>query len=301
MNHNQKVTVIASAAAAAIAAGVIGVAITGGGATVKPSTPTGSVLTGKPGSAGPVLAVKIDNAPGARPQSGLNGAAIVYAIQVEGGLSRYMAIYDTNTALPTQIGPVRSARQTDIQLLKQYGHPALAFSGAQSGLLRHLKGSDDLATYPGGQGFYRSSARPAPHNEYLNPGALPGLRDKAGKAPDIGLKFGKPPVGGVQQDTHTAWLFTFRWNGEQYRVNGSASLTDNVIVQHVKVEASDYKSRTGFVPYTQTVGHGTGELLRNGKTYAITWDRPSEDSGTTYKHNGKPVNLTPGRTWIVLR
>ncbi|MDX6356010.1 MAG: hypothetical protein QOF98_2913, partial [Streptomyces sp.] len=136
----------------------------GGGST---SAPAVSVLTGKPGAAGRVLAVKIDNVSQARPQTGLNNADLVYGIEVEGGLSRLMAVYDSNN-LPPTVGPVRSARETDLQLLAEYDHPALAFSGAQSQLLPVLKSSSELVAVTGTSAFYRDSDRAAPHNEYLH-------------------------------------------------------------------------------------------------------------------------------------
>ncbi|CAM5613520.1 hypothetical protein SVIOM342S_08193 [Streptomyces violaceorubidus] len=82
---------------------------------------------------GPVLAVKVDNVRGARPQTGLEAADVVYAEPVEAGLSRLMAIYATE--LPASVGPVRSARESDLELLGQFDRPVLAFSGAQSKLL----------------------------------------------------------------------------------------------------------------------------------------------------------------------
>lgn len=101
----------------------------GRSASVGPS-PRGT----RPGAVfGSVLAVKIDNAPGARPQTGLDAADIVYVEQVEGGLSRLMAVYATR--LPKAVGPVRSARESDLELLRQFEQPVLAFSGAQGKLL----------------------------------------------------------------------------------------------------------------------------------------------------------------------
>lgn len=81
----------------------------------------------------PVLAVKIDNASAARPQTGLESADVVYVEQVEGGLSRLMAVYATR--LPESVGPVRSVREADLELLRQFDRPILAFSGAQGRLL----------------------------------------------------------------------------------------------------------------------------------------------------------------------
>ncbi len=100
-----------------------------GGEDSSPSPSTSS----RAGGAADVLAVKIDNVAPARPHTGLEQADIVYVEQVEAGLSRILAVYSSD--LPPVIGPVRSARETDLELLRQFDRPTLAFSGAQSRLL----------------------------------------------------------------------------------------------------------------------------------------------------------------------
>lgn len=291
----------AAGLALALVAGCTG----GAGEPAPTKAPAQSFLSGQAGGGGRVLAVKIDNVPAARPATGLDDAAIVYAIEVEGGLSRLMAVFDSGH-LPSVVGPVRSARQTDLQLLAQYHEPALAFSGAQSRLLPVLKKSDDLTAVTGTKDFFRNHDRPAPHNEYLRPAAAAA---KGGTAEDIGLRFATAvPAGGTAATTASATMpaarFSFTWNGSRYRVamDGRQSpwTADNVIVQHVAVKESDFHSRTGFVPFSQTVGHGSAQVLRNGRSYAATWDRPSQTDGTAYTVGGRTLPLHPGRTWIVL-
>ncbi|UWE08568.1 DUF3048 domain-containing protein [Actinacidiphila bryophytorum] len=295
----------------AAVAGAAALALVAAGCTGKDAAPQPtrgaavSYLTGQAGGAGQILAVKIDNVPAARPQTGLDDAAIVYAIEVEGGLSRLMAVYDAGH-LPPVVGPVRSARETDLQLLAEYDKPALAFSGAQSKLLPVLRSSTDLTAVTGTKDFYRSHDRPAPHNEYLRPAAAAA---KGGAAKDIGLRFAAAvPAGGTPATTASAKMpaarFSFAWNGSRYRVSmdGKQSpwTADNVIVQHVAVKESDYHSRTGFVPFSQTVGHGSAQILRDGRSYAAVWDRPAASDGTAYTVGGHTLPLHPGRTWIVL-
>lgn len=105
----------------------------GRGQTQEPSQgPTdGNHATPRGGS---VLAVKIDNVRAARPQTGLDAADVVYAEQVEGGLSRLMAVYASK--FPKVIGPVRSARESDLELLRQFDEPTLAFSGHSTSCCR---------------------------------------------------------------------------------------------------------------------------------------------------------------------
>src|SRR4051812_11166301 len=96
-------------------------------ATPSPSPTTGHPFTGRPGAQnGPVLVVKVDNTRSAKPQRGLRSADIVYVEQVEGGLSRVMAVF--SSTLPPQVGPVRSARISDLHILPQFGRPAFAYS-----------------------------------------------------------------------------------------------------------------------------------------------------------------------------
>lgn len=300
------VGVVTGALAAGLAAGCSSSG--GGGDGEKPSrTGARSVLTGEPGAAGRVLAVKVDNVGAARPQTGLNSADVVYGILVEGGLSRLMAVFDSEH-LPSTVGPVRSARETDLQLLAQYDKPALAYSGAQSQLLPILKDPDEsgVISRTGGDNFFRSPDRPAPHNEYVR---TQGLTDGAGEAKDIGLKFGAAvPPGGTPNTTTSVTMpaarFTFTWDGAHYRVafDGSSSpwTADNVIVQHVEVKESRFHSRTGTVPFSQTVGQGQATVLRDGRSYAVQWDRPAASDGTDFTRDGSTLPLHPGRTWIVL-
>ena len=118
----RKVMIVTSAAAAAIGLAVSLVVVLGGPGTPPAAPAPGrssqlySPFTGEPVKAlGPVLAVKIDNLAPARPQTGLAGADIVYVLPVEGGLSRFLAVYSSHVS--PVIGPVRSAREDDLELL----------------------------------------------------------------------------------------------------------------------------------------------------------------------------------------
>ncbi|MEU1165488.1 DUF3048 domain-containing protein [Streptomyces sp. NPDC005921] len=152
----------------------------------------------EPSAAGSVLAVKIDNVSAARPQTGLDSADVVYAEQVEGGLSRLMAVYATK--LPKVVGPVRSARESDLELLRQFDHPTLAFSGAQRRLLPLIDKAPLLPETPGRKSaaFYRGTDHPAPHNLYLRP-AEGGSDHLDREAVDVSVRFAAPiPVRPVR-------------------------------------------------------------------------------------------------------
>ncbi|MDQ3764385.1 MAG: DUF3048 domain-containing protein, partial [Actinomycetota bacterium] len=162
--------------------------------SILPSPPPVSPFTGLPTDLGAsVLGVKIDNAARSRPQSGLELADLVYVEPVEGGLSRLLAVYQSR--FPTVVGPVRSTRLTDLQLLANFGRPALAFSGAAPEISALMASAPVLdVSELGRSGAYRRDRRrPMPHNLYGNANLL-----REGGAPprDIGFRFGPPPPGG---------------------------------------------------------------------------------------------------------
>ena len=199
-----------SAAAAAIGLAVsLVVVLAGRGvppAAQKPSPGRSSQLyspfTGEPVTAlGPVLAVKIDNLAPARPQTGLAGADIVYVLPVEGGLSRFLAVFSSH--VPPVIGPVRSAREDDLELLRQFGRPAFAYSGAQPQLLPVVERARTVDLYAGRvpvspwPGYFRDLRRVAPHNLYARTSRLLAEAPGASQARDIGFRFGPAPAGGA--------------------------------------------------------------------------------------------------------
>ncbi|WP_282701416.1 DUF3048 domain-containing protein [Streptomyces sp. CC219B] len=263
-----------------------------------------------------VLAVKIDNVRRARPQTGINSADVVYVEQVEGGLSRLMAVYATK--LPKVVGPVRSARESDLELLRQFEEPTLAFSGAQSKLMPLInKAPLDARTPEKAAGaYYRGTGRPAPHNLYLRPARLvPGTPGAATLT--TGFRYGAAPSGGTPQTSHTvrypAARFTFTWSASKARwlvsMDGTPSRTTDgrrmapatVVVQYVKVRKSAYHDSLGNnTPYTETVGSGKAKVLRGGRVHDVNWARPKATSGTTFTtSSGAPVNFAKGQVWVV--
>jgi Protein of unknown function (DUF3048) N-terminal domain len=164
---------------------------------------------------GPVLAVKIDNVRQARPSTGLRSADIVYVLPVEGGLSRLMVVFSSR--FPPVIGPVRSAREDDLELLRQFGRPAFIYSGPTPHLLPFIHGARVVDLYAGtASGYFRDPRRAAPHNLYARTATLLAQARGASKAAGIGFRFGPPPAGGRAASSfsvsYPAASFTFRWS-----------------------------------------------------------------------------------------
>jgi hypothetical protein len=294
----------------------------GGGGTGSGSEGDGEVspFTGLETGEGPeqVLAIKIDNAGPARPQTGLGDADIVYVEPVEGGLSRFLAVY--SSTLPDEIGPVRSGRESDLELLEQFGDPAFAYSGINS----RLQDLYDEAAADGeaflvppsvaGGAYERSGDRPAPYNLYADPEELLEAAPEASDAADIGFRFGDAPGRGGEaaesrEVSYPAASFSFTWSAgdERWQVALDGEETDaapaTVVVQNVTGRESEFHDVQGvFSPFTETVGEGTATVLRDGRAYEAEWSRASEDDGTEFTTpDGDPMRFAPGPVWVVFQ
>jgi hypothetical protein len=289
-------------------------------AAPAPAPPKGPLLdpfTGEPVKAlGPVLAVKIDNIVDARPQTGLQSADIVYVIPVEGGLTRFMAVYSAH--FPPVVGPVRSARQSDLDLLTQFGRPAFAWSGATPHLVPFIERAPlvDLYALQVG-GYFRSASRVAPYNLYANTKTLLAEAKGASKARDIGFRFGALPAGGAATASYSvkypAASYTFRWSARDRRWlawidGGPAEATEGgqlggstVVIQYTQIATSRFEEYGGRPPYAKSTGSGKAVILRDGRAYTVRWSRPSLAGGTTYTlPDGQRMLFAPGQVWVVL-
>jgi len=264
----------------------------------------------------PVLAVKIDNISQARPQTGLGRADIVYVLPVEGGLTRFMAIFSSR--FPPVVGPVRSAREDDLELLRQFGRPAFAYSGAQPHLLPVVERARIVDLYSGlAGGYYRDDRRIAPYNLYAHTRTLLAEAKGASKAHDIGFRFGPAPSGGSpaasRTVTYPAATFRFTWSGARKRwlvwMDGSrAQTTDTgqlsaatVVIQYTIVRKSRFIEWGALPPYAESTGSGRAVVLRDGHAYQAHWSRPTADGGTTFTTpSGQPMTFARGPVWVLL-
>jgi hypothetical protein len=277
-----------------------------------------SPFTGEPvPSLNRVLAVKIDNIVYARPQTGLARADIVYVLPVEGRLSRLMAIFSSR--YPPVVGPVRSAREDDLELLRQFGRPAFAYSGATPRLLPYIHRTARIVNLYAGtsSGYYRDLSRVAPYNLYAHTRQLLAQAPGASTARDIGFRFGPPPAGGKATRSvpvsYPSASFRFTWSAAKGRwlvtMDGTPAVTSGgvrlsaatVVIQHTTVRTSRFKEYGFRPPYAESVGSGTTLVLRDGRTWAGHWSRPTANGGTTFTTvSGGPMTFARGPVWIVL-
>ena len=289
---------------------------------VVPEPPPTSPLSGREAKAdAPVMVVKLDNTLYAQPHENLVAADIVYVEPVEWGLTRLAAVYSSR--MPKVVGPVRSARISDIEVFAPYGDIAFVYSGAQTRLQPRLNAADwtPVSEDLGSAGFRRDYSRTAPWNLMAEPRVILDAVGPVDAAQDMGLLFDREPQdGGTKAKTVTAqWpqaAVQFRWkakqgtydvwmNGRQSRDTAEPGVqrASTVIVQYVKEVNSGYGDKFGGVtPKSITVGSGKGLLLRDGRAHRITWERDSAEDATTYLDAaGQPIVLDPGQVWILLK
>ena len=264
--------------------------------------------------------MKLDNTPNAQPHAGLIDADLVYIEEVEYGITRLAAVFSSR--IPKRIGPIRSARITDIDLFAQYGKPAFGYSGAQRKMFPYLKAASiyDVSPYTSYTGYSRDSSRRIPYNLFFDGRKGIDRAPKATPAKDMGFVFSaQMPDGGL-----IARKATMRWGyasagfiylpkDREYRIelNGQRARAEEwsggqraatVVIQYVKQRRSQFWDKGGGnTPHAQTIGRGTAWVLRDGRAWKTTWSRPNARSGTTFTlKDGSLVPFAPGQTWIVL-
>ena len=285
-------------------------------------SPTNSI-SGLPGGDGPVLVVKIDDTRQAHPQIGLENADIIYIEQVEGGLTRLAAIFSSK--IPTHIGPVRSARISDIELLEQYGNVAFAYSGAQKKMRPVIEAAnlEDLGAQSQSSTIYTTDPnRIQPYAMVLRADLL--MQQIAERelpvalSKSMGWEFGDAPDGGMDiSSAHLSWpasSYDAHWSEEDERwlldhvgqpniaASGERLGAKTLVIQSVSITDSIYKDKLGGVtPLSVTVGEGTGWVLRDGFAIKATWNRPDASSGTTWSdEEGNEINFAAGQVWVAL-
>jgi len=273
----------------------------------------------------PALTVKIENPREARPQTGLELADMVWEEVVEGGVTRYVAVF--HSAIPNEVGPVRSVRPMDPAITAPL-KGLVAFSGGLAPFATAVRnsGSQVLSQDSGSAGFFRTSDRPAPHNLHGTPSTFLNQADaghQASPAPQFtfarnaalatGATLGAPAttlnirMSGYSQPVWSwsaadnAWL---RSEGATPATSASGARLSaaNVLIMRVAVVNTPYIDPAGTpVPETMIVGTGDGLLATGGKTIAITWSKASIDAPVTLTAAGTDrVLLAPGKTWIQL-
>lgn len=264
------------------------------------------------------LSVKIENSGAARPQTGLNSADVVYETISEGGITRFNCIFHSN--VPKTVGPVRSARLSDLYIVPQYDG-LFFFSGAHSSVEREVNkaGLANLSQDAGVMAPYsRSSARSAPHNLYLNTEEAYRTAKKRGKEVTADLE----PLQHLESSRETTVEVTeinvpfsdynkVKWvyeDGSYKRFNSGEAHKDartnkqvtakNVVVMWAKYEPVR-RDKVGSTTFRIVLGgKGRVSVFHDGQRYDGQWTAGRTAPPKFKDSDGKPIKLAPGRTWF---
>ena len=265
-----------------------------------------------------VIAVKVENIAAARPQVGLSQADITFIQEVEGAQTRLIAVF--HSRFPKRLGPIRSARSTDAQLLPLFGKPGLVYSGANSSVQRKI----DRASIVPIQRSTRDRSRAAPHNVFVDLAAIAQSRklpdatsigwtfdDAVSRAPGATLRRAQGAASvkvRVGRDTfsfgYSSGRYTVRWNGSSYADgdNGTITKTDNVVIMRVRNHPDGNRDVLG-APSVQsdTVGKGPVIIYRDGRRIVGQWQRTKASAPLRFTdRSGELIALKPGQTWVAL-
>ncbi|MCW2671064.1 MAG: CchlO [Frankiales bacterium] len=286
----------------------------------KPAPVLADALTGGSAKGGPVVAVKIDNAPLARPfQKGIGRASVVYEELVEGGLTRFLAVYEVKASGTADVGPVRSARESDVGVLRAYDNPPLGFSGANTGVLAIFRSAQRSGWLKDGsyddfsRAYRLGSQRADARNFFVDLGKLSTL-NPTNKVKDVGFTFspGTPTTGVATASAVAAFstvtrvgltysAATHTWSITQNGTPMPGVAPANIVVQRVAIQHSRFVDVHGQpTPYTKTTGSGAVTILRDGQRLTGTWKRTSYGATRYYNAAGKQISLRPGKTWVLL-
>ena len=278
-----------------------------------------NLYTNLPGSSGKVFAVKFDDTSAAHPQDGVEAADIVYITEVEAGFTRLMGIYSSN--YPEVLGPIRSARISDLSILGEYGKVGFLYSGAQS-KMRPIISAANLVNLSAERNppsiYFNDPARRSPYSMMVRPNLL------LEKAVDVELA--KEPGwqhGARAEDAKKIISAEIEWPNASYEAawsveekrfllkhNGKANIASSgiqlgspmMVIQMVKISPSEYGDKFGGVtPKSEVIGSGHGYLLRNQRVVKAIWNRASLSEPTTWSlEDGSPAYFAPGQIWFFL-
>lgn len=266
----------------------------------------------------PVIGVMIENSPDARPQSGLADAGVVFEAIAEGGITRFLAIYQEDQ--PANIGPIRSVRPYYVDWISQFGGALAHVGGSPDGIAKakSVLGNKDLDQFRyGTKAFDRVSFRSAPHNVYSSMEKLYRIATEAGHTSSsftsLARKLPAPsptPNASTVTVNFSSGSFKVVWtwdavNNKYSRANAGVAQADKHTGASIKADAivvckMVYTSSGGSGRQAvATTGSGEAWIFQDGVVTTGSWNKASGSSQFVLKDSsGAEVSLNPGRTWF---
>lgn len=282
------------------------------------STLTGSLVKDEAESNQAVTGVMIENSPEARPQSGLKEAGVVFEAICEGGITRFLALFQSEK--PQLVGPVRSVRMYYISWATAFD-ASIAHVGGNIDALAEIENGNhrDIDQFFNGDSYWRSSDRWAPHNVYTSFEKLDELNASKGYTTSSFTGFsrvdGKPaekPDATNINITISSELFNSSYiydtttntyarsqAGEPHLDRESGQITPNVVVA-MHVNENTIVVPDGYEEQIETVGSGNATIFQNGTATNVTWAKASDNSQIIFTDaTGAEIPLVRGQTWII--
>ncbi len=263
-----------------------------------------------------VMTIMIDNNPESYPQSGLNEAKIVYEAQVEGGMTRFMAIFAKHQQVE-KVGPVRSARPDYFDWAKEYGLPLYVHCGGSPAALSLLKTERGLINF---DEFYRSSyfwrvnSRYAPYNLYTSSSLWQKAWEDFGREAPVwqtflfGQNITTTPASKIEvpytKNFKVSWEYEPEKKAYERFVNNKKHLDDQeetttastLIITKNKVKILDDVGRRAI----SNIGSGEAYIFADGKMTKGIWKKAKPEFRTRfYDENGTELSVPPGKIWFM--
>jgi len=284
-------------------------------------------LTGTPAPNGQIpdrsaLAVKVDNYLTARPQTGLTAADIIFEEPVEGGITRYVAVFQCHGA--SVVGDVRSARAIDVGILGEFGHPLIVHVGGIQPVIDSIAASPlkdfELGDYT--SVMQHPAGRVAPYDTYTSTTAVWRMRPTASQPPQSVFSYSQTvPVGTPVQsvsipfsnvapvvwkyDANTRRFLRFYSATPDTLTNGVQNSASNVIVQFIGISYGPWveNSEGGVEVQANLATNASGRAIvfRDGVEIPAQWSRATLSQATSFTTtSGQPIAMQPGNTWVEL-
>lgn len=260
--------------------------------------------------------IMIENSPDARPQSGIKTAGIVYEAIAEGGITRFLAVYQESK--PQLIGPVRSVRLYYVDWIAPYQASVAHIGGSKFALEEVRNGKyRDIDQFFNAGSYWRAADRYAPHNVYTSFEKLDALNLKKGYTTSVFTAW--PRADGKASETPTATNIDVKISGPAYnshydydgatntykRSQGGAAhndredgqITPSVVIVMDTVMSKVFED--GYREQIATTGSGRARIFQNGTVTEGTWSKADRGSQIKFSSaDGKEISFARGQTWI---
>jgi len=277
---------------------------------------TGNIVKDEAASKQPATAIMIENSPDARPQSGLKDSGIVFEAIAEGGITRFLVIYQEQK--PGLVGPVRSLRMYYVDWLAAFNASVAHVGGSAAALTEIRNGTyRDIDQFFNPGTYWRATDRYAPHNVYTNFERLDALNKAKGYTSSSFTGFTREDsqpaetpdatrinVTVSSQLYNSSYTYDAKTN-TYHRSQGGAAHLDRESGQIspsvvIAMEVSEQRVfEDGWREQINSVGKGTATIFQNGTAKEVTWQKKSRKEQITFTDAaGKDVPLARGQTWI---